>query len=176
MAQIDREPGDPQQSFDDDRRRDRVPEAQSQARRGRRRPQRHVGRVRDPVEHPVADDERREPHERGPRHAADARQRRERDAPDHRHEQAVRPRIRGEDQRRERRRARLDADVLDARDQQQRPEQIERGDRRDQPAERNRRQARLGREGERQMSDEHPGIMRQSMDGRRRSDGNVTDL
>ena len=86
-------------------------------------------------------------------------QRREHEAPGARHDEAVRPRIRLEDERRERRRARHDAHVLDAGEHEDRPDQIERRDARHLPAEVDRRLAPLGGHRDGHVSDEHARLL-----------------
>ena len=102
------------------------------------RPQRHVGSVGEEIEQPVAHDQQREQQGGAGGDSAPARDAGEDGSPDGGHQQAVRPGIRVEDQRREGGVAGCDADVLDAEQDEDRPEQVERGDGGDVPAERGR--------------------------------------
>ena len=114
--------------------------------------------MRDPVEHPMADDGTRNPHRSSAQPCAKNIQRREHRRPDDCHQQAVRVRIAVEGERCERRVPGIDAHALPAEDEKDRPQEIERLRRGDQHAERRARGDAFEREADGEVADEHQGL------------------
>src|SRR6202008_1235600 len=87
-----------QRELDDDRRRHRVPQSKPEA--GASRIERHVGAVRNEVEDPVADDERRQQQENATLASETTVSEGKNDAPHYQEEQRMRVRIADEVERR----------------------------------------------------------------------------
>src|SRR4030095_3456080 len=155
-AQVERDRDPPKSAFDDESSWNRAPQSEPEPGRGAR-PERHVGGMRDEVEHPVAEHEQSEKH-RGPWwDPSPACKTGEGRTPDAAHEQAVRPWVGIEDERREGRRAGDDSNPLPSEQQEDWPEQVGRTDRRHEPAERDGRRSPLPRERQRKKYYEHCG-------------------
>src|SRR6266567_4553464 len=152
-SNVESDAGRVDQSFDDERPGHRVP--QTEAHIWSPRKHRHVRRVHQDIENPVADDAEKE-NEGGPQIAPDdPMNRAEENAPHDQRRQAVAPRIVVEVQGAELHQARNDANVLDPRENEHGPDQIRPLDSEEERADRNPRSRSLGGEPDAEVTDEH---------------------